>query len=225
MRSLSFMVAYAVLLTGFTSNANAQDAALRDDYAAACQLTPAISSNAFPGKSNITSYNNLAQPEGKAQQAAGQFVYLTGRVLDARCVPLSQARVEIWQANIDGKYVYPDRGSFANPYPLFAGTGATLTDGEGRFAFYTLFPGVTGAKAAPQIHLHITHPNTKDLFTTLFFSGEARNITDPTLSRLKEALRALVIGKVEPFTHTDGSLALHIHQDITVAGSDPFRRF
>ncbi len=202
-----------------------EDAATRDDYATGCQLTPPMRSNAYPGSEHITSYNNLVLPKGKSIPAPGQFVYVTGRVLDERCVPLSDARVEMWNADINGQFIYPDPGAFANPYPLFAGTGATVTDSEGQFIFYTIFPGVEGGKGAPKLHFRVTHEDTKDLFTTLYFAGEHRNTEDVAFIKLPEALKPLVVGAVEPFSRPDGTLGLHIHHDITVAGHDKFRRF
>jgi protocatechuate 3,4-dioxygenase beta subunit len=213
----------SLLMWPFT--AMAQDALTRDDYATGCRLTPPMRSGAYPSREHITRYNNLAQPEGKAQAAAGQLVYVTGRVLDERCVPLADARVEMWNADMAGKFNYPDAGAFQNPYPLFAGTGATVTDGEGRFAFYTIFPGIEGARAAPKLHFRVTHEDTKDLFTSMYFSGDVRNTDDTGFVKLPEDLKPLVIGKVEPFSTPQGALALHVHHDITVAGRDKFRRF
>jgi protocatechuate 3,4-dioxygenase beta subunit len=202
-----------------------EDAITRDDYATGCSLTPPMRSAAYPGEANIISYNNLVQPEGKPIPAPGQFVYVSGRVLDERCVPLSEARVEMWNADMNGKFIYPDAGSLANPYPLFAGNGATLTDSEGQFIFYTIFPGIEGGKGAPKLHFRISHGDTKDLFTTMYFSGELRNTEDDSFKRLPANLKPLVIGKVEPFSRPDGTLGLHVHHDITVAGRHKFRRF
>ena len=220
MRLLSFLAALMLPVTAL-----AQDAMTRDDFATGCTPTPPMRSSTYPGPQHITKYNNLVQPEGKSVAAPGQFVYLTGRVLDARCVPLSEARVEIWQAGVSGQYIYPDKGSFQNPYPLFAGTGATVTDGEGRFAFYTLFPGTESSRGAPKIHFHVTHDDTVDLFTTMFFAGDLRNSDDDGFVRLPGDLKPFTVGQVEPFTQSDGSLGLHVHHDITVAGADKFRRF
>ncbi|MBY0354278.1 MAG: hypothetical protein K2Q12_00955 [Rickettsiales bacterium] len=220
---LRFLIILSLFLLPMPSMAT--EAQSRDDYATACQLTPPNRSNTYPGVANITQYNNLVQPEGKSIIAAGEFVYLSGRIFDERCVPLSEARVEMWQANGAGKYIYPDKGSFANPYPLFAGTGATVTDGEGRYSFFTIFPGTANAKSAPQIHFRITHPDTKDLFTTMFFSGDVRNTEDATFRRIPVDIKPLVVGITEAFTRDDGTTGLHVHHDITVKGSDKFRRF
>lgn len=219
-----FLSCLTVLML-FPASLMAQDALTRDDFATGCAPTPPLRSTTYPGPQHITKYNNLVQPEGKSIPAAGQFVYLTGRVLDSRCVPLSEARVEIWQADVSGRYVYPDAGSFQNPHPLFAGTGATVTDGEGRFSFFTLYPGIASMKSAPKVHFRVTHEDTADLFTTMFFSGEVRNSDDESFLRVPADLKPLIIGRVEPYTQTNGTLGLHVHHDITVAGSDKFRRF
>ena len=49
--------------------------------------------NGYPGRQNIVSSNKLALPAGKSIYAPGQIVYISGRVLDMRCVPVSDAIV------------------------------------------------------------------------------------------------------------------------------------
>jgi protocatechuate 3,4-dioxygenase, beta subunit len=50
---------------------------------------------------------DLARPSGGAGEARGQLLYVMGRVLTSAGEPVPGARIEIWQANADGKYWHP----------------------------------------------------------------------------------------------------------------------
>ncbi len=83
-----------------------------DRYASHCVATPALGRIGYPGRENIPTSNMLARPEGKSIFADGVRLYLTGRVFDAACVPLREARVEIWQADDKGNVRYVRRERF-----------------------------------------------------------------------------------------------------------------
>jgi protocatechuate 3,4-dioxygenase beta subunit len=76
---------------------------------------------------------DLTMLPGKPGRAAGQVIYVMGRVLNVEGQPVRAARVELWQANTHGRYVHP---SDTNPAPLdpnFEGFAIQDTDAEGRF--------------------------------------------------------------------------------------------
>ena len=72
---------------------------------------------------------------------------LHGRVLDGEGVPVSDALVEIWQADADGAFSASDDGGFT-------GFGRCLGDSDGHFAFTTVQPGRVDADQAPA-HRHV----------------------------------------------------------------------
>ena len=58
---------------------------------------------------------DLTRLKGRAAQAQGQVIYVSGKVLNLRGVPCPGVNLEIWQANGAGRYTHPhDR----NPAPL-----------------------------------------------------------------------------------------------------------
>src|SRR3712207_5283271 len=54
--------------------------------------------------------NDLVRVTGKAAQALGQVVHVSGRVLDTRGQPRPGSVVEIWQCDANGIYRHPRAG-------------------------------------------------------------------------------------------------------------------
>lgn len=122
----------------------------------------------------------MATPE-----IAGDPILVTGRIFDGSGAPVTDAVVEIWQADFAGTY---DReGS--------AGWGRQATDGEGRFRFVTVKPGRVpdpdGRPMAPHLSLWITARGINiGLHTRLHFGDEeTANAEDPVLARIPDARR------------------------------------
>src|SRR5580704_6221297 len=55
------------------------------------------------GMTNWRSRARIAEPE-----ARGEHIHLECRVLDGEGTPITDAMIEIWQANADGKYSHPE---------------------------------------------------------------------------------------------------------------------
>jgi len=189
-----------------------------DKYLAHCHVTPAIQHNhVYPGETAIVPSNKLALPAGKSAYAKGQLVYISGRVLDENCVPVSDAIVDIWQADPEGKYIQSRLSDRINPFPNFAGSGRAITNNLGRFDFVTLLPGTYGhPPRAPHINVHVTKERFGTLNTEMFFYDKP----DPVLSHLHSTQQALLIAKTWP---RGDSLASE--WDITLKGKNPWRHF
>src|SRR5436190_24386892 len=67
-----------------------------------------------------------------AADLPGEHVIMEGQVIDGDGQPVTDALIEIWQANPAGQYGHPD----------FLGFGRAPTDAEGRFRFQTVKPGL-----------------------------------------------------------------------------------
>ena len=154
--------------------------------AASCSPTPPLPVQHYPGVDNITPGNNLRMPAGKAEESTdGQRVVLYGTLLDNNCVPIADARVELWQVDPFGKYMLATPEDQVSARPVFAGTGRTYTGNDGSFRFITSFPGVAD-KRAPHFDLRISLPGQKDFTTALYFAEDGRNAKDPVLAKLKQ---------------------------------------
>lgn len=81
---------------------------------------------------------NFSQGE---QMAIGERIRIHGRVLDENGRAVSNALIEIWQANAGGRYRHVKDTYFAPLDPNFGGCGRTITDEDGRYEFMTIRPG------------------------------------------------------------------------------------
>jgi protocatechuate 3,4-dioxygenase, beta subunit len=128
---------------------------------------------------------DLARPSGCVGVARGELLYVLGRVLTCAGEPVAGARIEIWQANAEGKYWHP---SDANPAPLdpnFKGFAQLTTDSAGRYRLRTIKPGryptAEGEIRPPHIHFAVEGRFDR-LVTQLYFAGEPENQTDRWLN-------------------------------------------
>jgi protocatechuate 3,4-dioxygenase beta subunit len=178
----------------------------------------------YPGREGFVTTNKLALPAGKSIYSPGEIVYISGRVLDMRCVPVSDAIVEIWQANTEGKYVKSTLGERLSPAPHFTGTGRATTDNLGRFNFVTVFPGPNKGRA-PYIHVHVIHKDFPSLNTEMFFGDDRRNMKDPVYSTMDDQQRTMVTAKVWQRDINDPEKGLGASWDISLNGKNPYRHF
>ena len=116
-----------------------------------------------------------------------------GRVYDGEGKPVPDAMIEIWQANVHGKYNHPEDLSDAELVKGFNGFGRSCTDEEGCFFFVTVKPGrVAGlgnTLQAPHIAINVfARGMLKQQVTRLYFSDEIRaNSEDPVLNSIDDA--------------------------------------
>jgi protocatechuate 3,4-dioxygenase alpha subunit len=118
---------------------------------------------------------------------------IEGTVYDGAGEPVSDAMVEIWQANGAGRYNDPkdDREDL----PLdegYSGFGRSGTDSGGRFSFVTVKPGPTpgpdGGLQAPHIMVSVFARGLLNrVATRIYFPDEeAANANDPVLSSVED---------------------------------------
>ena len=185
---------------------------------AACQLTSALRVTNYPGVQAIPNSNNLIKPAGKSIEAEGQRLTLIGRLLDKNCLPVKDARVEIWQPDPYGKWVFASRAELANPHPVFVGAGRASTNANGAFTFITLFPAPVG-KDAPSIRIRVVAPDMKPFETLLFFENDFRNATDPLYQKLSPQAQQSVTMRMNALSGLPGYAGLI---DIVLPGEAPY---
>lgn len=113
--------------------------------------------------------------------AEGDKIVLTGTLSDGEGKPVTDASVEIWQADPPASDTFP-------------GYGRAATDSAGKFRFVTVPPGpVPGrgnAQQAPHIAIAILARGLlKALFTRAYFDGDPLNETDPLLASIDDPAR------------------------------------
>jgi protocatechuate 3,4-dioxygenase alpha subunit len=186
------------------------------------RLTPSQTIGPFFHRAMLhEGWNDLA-----ARGAAGECIVIEGRVLDGDGRPVSDAMIEIWQANAAGRYDHPeDREEYARENrpidPNFHGFGRVATDSEGRFRLRTVKPGAVpgggGAMQAPHINVSVfARGLLKRLATRIYFPHEPLNESDPLLSTLPAKLRATLIARASDA----GAAARALNFDIVLQGAD-----
>jgi protocatechuate 3,4-dioxygenase, alpha subunit len=141
---------------------------------------------------------NLVRPE-----TIGDRVSISGRIVDADGAAVTDALVEIWQANAHGKYAHPDDTQQLPLDPAFHGFGRVATDDRGGFAFATIKPGRVraprGGLQAPHINVTLLMRGMlKQLCTRIYFPDDPANADDPVLQSVPATRRATLIAGSAP---------------------------
>jgi protocatechuate 3,4-dioxygenase alpha subunit len=139
-------------------------------------------------------FTSIASGE-MAGEATGERIRIVGQVIDGEGAPISDAMVELWQADEQGRYADREPGSNTG----FSGFGrqGTGTDPEQRFVFDTVKPGPVDAEQAPHISVIVfmrgllTHA-----YTRIYFSDEEQaNARDPVLNSVPAERRHTLIAQ------------------------------
>jgi len=126
----------------------------------------------------------------------GEHIRVEGRVFDGAGNPISDALIEIWQADSRGRYAHPadPRGS-NNTFKGFGRCG-TGTDPQNRFWFDTIKPGQVDPGQAPHLNVIVSMRGMLlHAFTRIYFSDEAANATDNVLAAVPAARRDTLIAQ------------------------------
>ncbi len=134
--------------------------------------------------------------------AAGQRIYLEGRVLDGDGQPVPDAMLEIWQADAFGYFNHPADPNQAKADPFFRGFGRSDTAQEGRFWFKTVKPGPVPwddeQRQAPHVNVRVfARGMLIHAVTRLYFSDESANQSDPVLNSVPSERRPTLIAQLK----------------------------
>lgn len=142
--------------------------------------------------------NDLVKIRDQVVEAGGEILHFHGTVKDRKGHRLSGARVEIWQCDVNGRYLHgADTAGGTARDGGFQGFGSTRTDTDGRFSFRTIKP-VSYPGRTPHIHAKFFHPVTDAVLTTQYYvEGDPQNNRDGIYRRLHTSLRARVTMKLE----------------------------
>jgi protocatechuate 3,4-dioxygenase, beta subunit len=128
---------------------------------------------------------DLTMTAGKSKRAEGQLLQVMGRVTNAVGQPVPNARIEIWQANMHGRYTHLSDTKTDLPLdPNFDGFAVLITDAEGRYRFKTIKPGgynEGGSTRPPHIHFEVSGKFNR-LVTQMYFAGDPLNSADRFLA-------------------------------------------
>ena len=120
--------------------------------------------------------NDLVRISSAVREAGGEIFRLYGQIRDKTGSPVPNARIEIWQTDMNGRYLHPaDRGGKPRD-AAFQGFGHDITDDEGFYRFRTIKP-VAYPGRTPHIHVKVI-TGTRVLVTQFFIAGEPLNERD-----------------------------------------------
>lgn len=148
------------------------------------------------------------------EDAVGEPIRIEGRVFDGTGAGVTDALVEIWQADGEGRFAGHEGGLPSNA--AFKGFGRSECDGEGRYGFRTVkpgpVPGPNGTTQAPHILVSIFARGVLNrLHTRIYLEGEAGNETDPILALVPAERRGTLIARRAGETDGMKRYVLDIH--------------
>jgi protocatechuate 3,4-dioxygenase beta subunit len=181
-----------------------------------CFITPTLKKlSTNPPKSfNVT--NNLRRKTSSPFVAAGDIIYIKGKITDINCTPIANAVINIWQADSYGRY-----DSKLEKY--FLGNGTAISDNMGNFEFITILPANTSQTSAPHINLSATHDNFDIINTKMFFGNNILNVTDETRKNLDWFNKSLITAEILPVNEKNLANGFYMLFNLTFNGISPYK--
>lgn len=156
--------------------------------ALAADLTPRATEGPFyptPAMRRPDIDNDLVKILGTVQEAGGEVFVLKGRVLDRSGAPLAERRIEIWQCDLNGKYLHSGDRQAIDFDPAFQGFGHDITGPDGSYEFRTIKP-VTYPGRTPHIHVKVFEDAKEVLTTQFYIDGHPANRRDRLFNRMSD---------------------------------------
>jgi protocatechuate 3,4-dioxygenase alpha subunit len=158
-----------------------------------------LSPEQYGYQQNLTSIAGSQMAEGDIE---GQRIRIEGNVYDGAGNPISDALIEIWQADSQGRYAHPSDPRGSNSTFKGFGRCGTGTDPKNRFWFDTIKPGKVGADQAPHLNVVVSMRGMLlHAFTRVYFSDEPATVTDKVLCMVPAERRNTLIA-----THQGGNV-------------------
>jgi protocatechuate 3,4-dioxygenase, alpha subunit len=129
-------------------------------------------------------------PYAAEKGTEGAF-WIRGTVRDGAGEPMTDALIETWQADPNGRFNHEDDPRGAVVYPGFRGFGRSDTVEGGSYAIHTLKPGPLPGPTGPQApHIDVTvfaRGMLHRVVTRIYFPEETEaNAADPVLSAIAD---------------------------------------
>ncbi len=144
---------------------------------------------------------DLTRIEGHSNQAKGEVVIVTGQVLDPDGTPLTNAVVDLWQANTHGRYSHQRDPNPAPLDPDFQGWAIVSTDQNGEYRCRTIRPGAYPVSdewtRPPHIHFKVSQRGYHEITTQMYFEDEPLNTPDRLLKALTVDQQQAVIARAQ----------------------------
>ena len=130
---------------------------------------------------------DLTLIKGNTVRAGGRVIVIEGRIIDVDGRAISDASVELWQANAAGRYNHPHDPNTAPIDPNFQGWAIVPSGEQGSFHFKTIYPGTYPASRdwmrPPHIHFKVSKLGYVGLTTQMYFLSHGLNDKDLLIKR------------------------------------------
>jgi protocatechuate 3,4-dioxygenase beta subunit len=130
--------------------------------------------------------NDLVKVLGALKEAGGEVISLKGQLRSKDGLPLAGYRIEIWQCDINGKYLHSSDDRNVAYDSGFQGFGHDVTDANGNYSFRTIKPTVYPGRT-PHIHVKVLDAKQTLLTTQFYIAGDERNQSDSLYRRMTQA--------------------------------------
>ena len=126
---------------------------------------------------------DLIKVFGAVKKAGGEIILIKGKVMSKQGKPLAGHRIEIWQCDVNGKYLHPGDGRNVVYDNGFQGFGHDITDKNGNYSFKTIKPTIYPGRA-PHIHVKVLNRERELLTTQFYIAGDKNNSADGLYRRM-----------------------------------------
>ncbi len=135
--------------------------------------------------------NDLVKVTSRVRNAGGEIIRLQGQVVDQQGKAVVAARVEIWQCDLNARYLHSRDSAGQERDPNFQGFGHDISDDQGQYSFRTIKP-VPYPGRTPHIHLKVWVDYRERLTTQLYLSQHPSNQRDWLFRRISAERREQV---------------------------------
>lgn len=192
-------------------------------YAEALALTPRQTEGPYyPDHLPLDQDNDLTQIIGGKAPAGGIVTEFGGRLLNVDGQPITEAVVELWQADNNGCYIH-SRGAPKGRErdPQFQGFGKITTNEKGEYRFRTIKPGLYTGRTR-HYHIAVMQNGRRMLTTQLYLAGEPQNERDGVLKSIRDEAQRMSV--IREFKAADDGLVGTWDIVIGMTPEDPEKR-
>ncbi|MGI9295851.1 MAG: hypothetical protein ACR2PS_17860 [Pseudomonadales bacterium] len=188
-----------------------------------CSATPTTEDGPLYPATDIPWSADMTRVPGKAGKAHGDVVYLYGQINSVNCEPVTDAVIELWQADNKGYYKHPRHTAPEALDPHFQYFAKAHTDAVGRYLIKTIVPKwyrIFDIDRAAHIHIKVHSPENGVITSEIYFSGADQEVlreNDPVFQSRYEKEKLIA----ERHTDIDSAgLSVSLAQGETICGFD-----
>lgn len=172
-----FLLGFILLFSNFYSLANKTAIGLEHQTYKRC--TPTVNTKVDELPAEFSSYNNMTKSEGGFSNYLNKKILLRGVVKDKNCIPVSNARIKMWQVDAYGNKRYAKE--FSTPeeiydmnyliYSKFKGTASSTSSNNGEFFIITVKPAsrvVNKKKRDNYINFRVEHSSFPPVISKIY---------------------------------------------------------